>query len=239
MLIQTENGEIMANETILVVDDEKDIIELISYNLKKSGYRVLTALSGEEAITRTRSEIPDLIVLDLMLPGVDGLDVCRILKHDPETTHIPVIMVTAKGEETDVVSGLELGADDYICKPFSPKVLMARIRACLRKRVATDVDDADLIRRNELLIDTTRREVRINNQPLDLTYTEFQTLQFLARRPGWVFTRNQIIDAVRGDPYPVTERSVDVQVVGLRKKLGEYGKYIDTVRGVGYRFKEC
>lgn len=229
----------MANETILVVDDEKDIIELISYNLKKSGYRVLTALSGEEAITRTRSEIPDLIVLDLMLPGVDGLDVCRILKHDPETTHIPVIMVTAKGEETDVVSGLELGADDYICKPFSPKVLMARIRACLRKRVATDVDDADLIRRNELLIDTTRREVRINNQPLDLTYTEFQTLQFLARRPGWVFTRNQIIDAVRGDPYPVTERSVDVQVVGLRKKLGEYGKYIDTVRGVGYRFKEC
>lgn len=227
----------MANETILVVDDEKDILELIGYNLTKSGYQVTTVMSGEEAVKRARADLPDLIILDLMLPGIDGLDVCRVLKRARETSDIPIVMVTAKGEEADVVTGLELGADDYVCKPFSPRVLLARIRACLRKHSRVEADDTEVLRRGNLEIDLSRHEVRIGSELIDLTFSEFQILHFLAKRPGWVYTRNQIIDAVRGDDYPVTERSVDVQIVGLRKKLGEHGERIETVRGVGYKFR--
>ncbi len=174
-----------------------------------------------------------------MLPGLDGLDVCRQLKHAPETSGIPIIMITAKGEDADIVSGLELGADDYVVKPFSPRVLLARIKKLIRrKHMKDETDESSVLRIHELLINPARHEVLVKGSPMTLTVTEFRILHFLARRPGWVFSRDQIISAVKGDDYPVTERSVDVQIVGLRKKLGSVGDYIETVRGVGYRFKE-
>jgi two-component system phosphate regulon response regulator PhoB len=228
----------MATERILVVDDEEDLLELIRYNLGKEGYQVRCVASGEMALREARAQSPDLILLDLMLPAVDGLSVCRILKGDPQTQHIPVVMVTAKTEEADVVTGLELGADDYITKPFSPRVLLARIRAVLRRKQVAELDDDSSIKVHELVIHPGRHEVLLRGQQVDLTFTEFRLLQFLARKPGWAFSRNQIVDAVKGEDYPVTERSVDVQVAGLRKKLGDFGSYIETVRGVGYRFKE-
>lgn len=228
----------MAKEHILVVDDEEDILELVRYNLIKEGYRVSTVASGEEALKSARSAQPDIILLDLMLPGVDGLEVCRLLKHDSKTQHVPIIMLSAKGEETDIVTGLELGAADYITKPFSPKVLVARLRAVLRRRsMETGSDNAPLTLHG-ITIHPGRHEVLIHGQPVDLTVTEFRLLHMLARRPGWVFTRSQIVNGVHGEDYPVSDRSVDVQVVGLRKKLGITGEYIETVRGVGYRFKE-
>ena len=229
----------MAKEKILVVDDEKDILSLVEYNLKKEGYRVSCVKSGEEALESARQIRPDLMLLDLMLPGVDGLEVCKILKYDTKTSHIPIIMLTAKGEESDIVTGLEIGADDYISKPFSPKVLIARVRALLRRQARENSPTAsDLIQIYDLVIDPGKHKVMLNDKSLDLTFSEFKLLQLLAQRPGWVFTRYQIVDALRGEDYPVTERSVDVQIVGLRKKLGSAGKYIQTVRGVGYRFRE-
>jgi len=228
----------MPKERILVVDDEEDILELVRYNLVKEGYQVTGALTGEDALKKARAEVFDLIMLDLMLPGIDGLDVAKKLKNDKKTEHVPIVMLTAKGEEADIVTGLELGADDYVTKPFSPRVLIARIRAILRRKTAQPDDATSVVRIYELEIDPGRRSVQVSGKPVDLTYTEFQVLYILARRPGWVFTRSQIVDAVRGDGYPVTDRSVDVQIVGLRKKLGISGKYIETVRSVGYRFKE-
>ena len=228
----------MVKERILVVDDEEDILELVRYNLAREGYHVAGALSGEDALRKARSQAFDLIVLDLMLPGIDGLEVTKILKANEKTRHIPIVMLTAKGEEADIVTGLELGADDYITKPFSPRVLIARVRTALRRKTAKADDDTAVVQIHELEIHPGRRSVVAKGTALDLTYTEFQVLYILARRPGWVFTRYQIVDGVRGDDYPVTERSVDVQIVGLRKKLGSYGKYIETVRGVGYRFRE-
>lgn len=228
----------MAKEHILVVDDEEDILELVRYNLVKEGYRVTTVASGEEALIAARSVHPDLILLDLMLPGVDGLEVCRRLKQDPKTQHLPVIMLSAKGEEADIVTGLELGAVDYITKPFSPKILVARLRAVLRRQAADTTADNVPITIHELVLHPGRHEVLVHGQPVDLTATEFRLLHLLARRPGWVFTRSQIVNGVHGHDYPVSDRSVDVQVVGLRKKLGICGDYIETVRGVGYRFRE-
>lgn len=230
----------MAKERILVVEDDEDILELVQYNLSKEGYGVDVVTRGEEALERARSKSPDLVLLDLMLPGIDGLEVCRILKADAATAQVPVLMLTAKGEESDVITGLELGADDYMTKPFSPKVLIARVRAVLRRHRTPlgPLNDGDVVRVHELVIHPGRHEVTANGQPIELTFTEFRILQTLAQRPGWVFTRYQIVDAVRGDDYPVTDRSVDVHIAGLRRKLGPYGKYIETVRGVGYRFKE-
>ena len=173
-----------------------------------------------------------------MLPGVDGLDVCRIIKNDPVTKDVPVIMLTAKGEESDIVKGLNLGADDYVTKPFSPKILMARIATVLRRVPRGKSSDDECVRIHDISIHPGRHEVRVAEDLVDMTYTEFRILQFLARRPGWVFTRNQIVEAVHGEDYSVTDRSVDVQIVGLRKKLGHAGEYIQTVRGVGYRFRE-
>ncbi len=228
----------MARESILVVEDEDDIRELLRYNLAKEGYQVTGAASGEEALKAARAVSPDLILLDLMLPGLDGLEVCRVLKGEPQTRDLPVVMLTAKGEEADIVTGLELGADDYITKPFSPRVLLARLRAVLRRRrLAPPAADAPL-QVHELLIHPGRHEVLAAGRPLDLTATEFRLLHLLARRPGWVFTRTQIVNSVHGEDYPVSDRSVDVQIVSLRKKLGPYGKYMETVRGIGYRFKE-
>jgi two-component system phosphate regulon response regulator PhoB len=229
----------MANERILVIDDEEDIQELLQYVLTKNGYVISTVMTGEEASIAARTLQPNLILLDIMLPGVDGLDVCKILKNDGKTAHIPVIMLTAKGEEADIVTGLELGAIDYITKPFSPRVLLARVRAVLR-RGTTEVAaaSASVISIGQIVIDMDRHEVRIAGEGIELTHTEFQFLHFLAKRPGRVFTRYQIIDGVRGDDYSVTDRAVDVQIAGLRKKLGRCGNDIETVRGVGYRLKD-
>ncbi len=228
----------MSKAKLLVVDDEEDILQLVRYNLTKEGYDIICVTTGEEAVRRAKIEQPDLILLDLMLPGVDGFEVCRQLKRDETTAAIPIVMLTAKGEDADIVTGLELGADDYITKPFSPKVLLARIRAVLRRRNQQDIDNTEPLTTGPLSIDPIRHEVRLGGEPLLLTATEFALLHFLARHPGWVFSRNQIISGVKGDDYAVTERSVDVQITGLRKKMGEAGKMIETVRGVGYRFKD-
>jgi len=228
----------MAKENILVVEDEDDIRELLRYNLAKEGYKVTGSASGEEALKAVRVAMPDLVLLDLMLPGLDGLEVCRSLKQDPQTRNLPIVMLTAKGEEADIVAGLELGADDYVTKPFSVRVLLARLRAVLRRRSAAPLPETAPITIHELEIHPGRHEVLVQGRPVDLTATEFRLLNLLARRPGWVFTRSQIVNEIHGDDYSVTERAVDVQMVSLRKKLGPYGKYLETVRGIGYRFKE-
>lgn len=228
----------MAKETILVVEDEEDIRELLQYKMAQEGYHVLLASTGEDGLELARNDQPDLIALDLMLPGIDGLEVCKTLKNDALCKNIPIIMLTAKGEEADIVTGLELGADDYITKPFSPRVVLARMKAVLRRKSKEALADNATIHIHELTIHPGRHQVLVHDEAVDLTATEFRVLHFLVRRPGWVFTRYQIVDAVHGYDYPVTDRSVDVQVVGLRKKLGSAGHYIQTVRGVGYRFKE-
>ncbi len=223
---------------ILIVDDEEDILEVISYNLSREGYKVICIASGEDALKKIRFELPNLIVLDLMLPGLDGLEVCKELKNGPETSHIPIIMLTAKDEESDIVTGLALGADDYITKPFSPRVLIARVKAVLRRQNKIPSEKEEPVSIHDLYIHPGRHEVKVKGRSVDLTSTEFRLLYFLGKRPGWVFTRYQIVDALRGKDYFVTDRSIDVQIVGLRKKLGLAGKYIQTVRGVGYKFKE-
>lgn len=227
-----------SRKKILVVEDEEDILELVEYNLGKNGFAVTAVTSGEEALESIRTRLPDLVLLDLMLPGIDGLEICKRLKGEAATQRIPVIMLTAKGEESDIVTGLELGADDYITKPFSPKVLIARIRTVLRRKTVDKVDDASVLQIHDLLIHPGRHEVLVAGEQAELTFTEFRILHLLARRPGWVFTRSQIVDAVRGEDYPVTDRAVDVHIVGLRKKLGSNGHFIETVRGVGYRMRE-
>lgn len=228
---------IMAKEKILLVEDAEDILELVRYNLSKEGWQVRCAMSGEDALAAVREHDVDLVLLDIMLPGMDGYEVCRRLRRDPSAAHLPVIMLTAKSEETDMVVGLELGADDYVTKPFSPRVLIARIKAVLRRREPGG-QAADVLNLGELRIDRSRHEVRVKGEPVRLTATEFGILLCLALRPGWVFSRYQIVEAVRGGDYSVTDRAVDVQIVGLRKKLGELGSYIETVRGVGYRFSD-
>jgi two-component system phosphate regulon response regulator PhoB len=230
----------VAKETILVVDDEEDILELLDYNLSRHGYAVSRAASGEAALEEVRANPPHLVILDLMLPGMDGLEVCRILKKDERTAGVPVLMLTARGEEADIVTGLELGADDYVTKPFSPRVLLARVKAVLRRRTAveTGAEAGVSLVVGDLAINPGRHEVLVKGKPVELTHTEFQVLHFLARRPGWVFTRYQIVDGAQGEDTAVTDRSVDVHIVSLRRKLGACGKYIETVRGVGYRFRD-
>jgi two-component system phosphate regulon response regulator PhoB len=228
----------MAQEKILIVEDEEDVQELIRYNLEKDGYLTQIAANGREALDKAKSGVPDLVLLDLMLPEVDGLEVCKLLKAGAETRSIPVVMLTAKGTEADIVAGLEMGADDYITKPFSPRVLLARVKAVIRRQDMPSEDDKSILRIHDIEIDPGKHRVMVRGKQIKLTSTEFNLLRFLAARPGWVFTRYQIVDAIHGNDYPVTDRSIDVQVVGLRKKLGTAGKYIETVRGVGYRFEE-
>jgi two-component system phosphate regulon response regulator PhoB len=223
-------------KTILAVEDEKDIVELLEYSLGREGFEVRCAESGGEALAFVRCNSPDLILLDLMLPDIDGLEICRLLKADADTSHIPIIMLTAKSDDADIVAGLELGADDYITKPFSMKVLVARVRALLRRR--RRIENGDVRQLKEVVISRAKRLVRVNNLPVELTAHEFELLLFLTSRPGWVFTRSQIISAVRGEGYAITDRAIDVQIMGLRRKLGMAGKYVETVRGVGYRFRE-
>ncbi|PIW02323.1 MAG: DNA-binding response regulator [Deltaproteobacteria bacterium CG17_big_fil_post_rev_8_21_14_2_50_51_6] len=228
----------MPRETILVVDDEEDILELVDHTLSRGGLKVIRAKEGEEALDLVRKEKPSAVLLDLMLPGMDGLTVARLIKGDQMTRNIPIIMLTARGEEPDIVIGLEIGADDYVTKPFSPRVLLARVKAVLRRRSSEEPETLKPISVHNIVIDPGRHQVTVDDKIMQLTFTEFAILQFLAKRPGWVFTRSQIVDAVKGDDYFVTYRAVDVQIVGLRKKLGEAGSLIETVRGVGYRLRE-
>jgi len=227
-------------KTLIVIEDEDDIAELIRYNMEREGYDVRVAATGEAGLALVERVRPDAVLLDLMLPGTDGLEICARLKRDKGTESIPIIMVTARGEEADVVAGLELGADDYVTKPFSPRVLAARVRAVLRrqKRENEDPRDDAPVSSHGLYIHPGRHEVRMDDETVELTATEFKILYFLATRPGWVFSRYQIVDGIRGPGYPVTERAVDVQIVALRRKLAARGELIETVRGVGYRFRE-
>ena len=221
---------------ILIIEDEPDISQIIKFGLIKNGFSVSIANNGEKGLNKARNDNPDLILLDLMLPGIHGLEVCKILKTDQSTKNINIIILTALGQEEDIIKGLENGADDYITKPFNIKILNARVRAVLR-RVGKKTDKLKSILIHNIKITPKKREVTINNVLIELTFTEFQILHLLATHPGWVFTRYQIIEKIRGDNYPVTDRSVDFQIVGLRKKMKEKGKVIETIRGVGYRFQ--
>jgi len=222
--------------TILIVEDEEDILALLHFNLIKAGYEVECATDGEEALKMLATNSPDLLLLDLMLPGIGGLEICRKLRADKKTAQLPIIMLTALGEEADVVKGLELGADDYVAKPFSIKILLARIQTLLRGRQEEQSADDTEFQRGQLWIHPGRNLVKVAGEGIELTHTEFRVLLVLASRPGWVFTRYQIVNAVRGENYAVTDRAVDVQIAGLRKRLGICGAYIETVRGIGYRF---
>ena len=220
---------------ILVVEDEQDIRDLLVFNLQKNGFNVRAVDNGEKALSLIRNDNFDLILLDLMIPGISGFDLTRILKNDDETSEVPIIMLTAKGEESDIVKGLEIGAQDYITKPFSLKVLMARISKVIQNKNKS-LNNKGIIEFSALSINIKSREVIVEGKSIDLTFTEFEILKLLASHSKWVYTRTEIIDQVRGDNYIVTDRTIDFQIVGLRKKLGSYGKCIKTVRGVGYRF---
>ncbi len=232
----------MSKKSILIVEDEEDIQQLVSYNLVRAGFDVNCADTGEEALRLVRERLPDLVLLDLMLPGIDGTEVCRALRLEEQSRELPIIMLTAKGEDDDVVTGLDLGADDYVTKPFSPGVLISRIKAVLRRKAKEQApptrEPGQTIQVHDLVIDPRRHEVKVSGHLVSLTLTEFGILEFLAKRPGWAFTRQQIIDAVRGYEYIITPRAVDVQIFSLRKKLGDTGGKIETVRGIGYRLKD-
>lgn len=244
-------GKMKKNYSVFVVEDETDIAELIRFNLSVKGYSVRCFSSGEDMVKACQSELPDIFLLDLMLPGINGVQICELLRKEQKTKTVPVVMVTARGEEQDILRGLEAGADDYITKPFSPRVLEAKVSAVLRRSSkdlfsaddgASDeknnLNEGEILKIHNVEIHPGRYEVKIDGEKVELRNSEFRILQFLAKRPGWVFTRSQIVDAVHGKNYAVTDRSVDFQMVGLRKKMGTAGDFIETIRGVGYRFKE-
>lgn len=226
----------MLGKTIFVVEDEIDIQELIKYNLTKERYSVECFDNAEDMLVRLAEKVPDAFLLDIMLPGMDGLDACKKIRAGSETAETPVIMLTAKGEELDIVMGLELGADDYMIKPFSPRVLNARLKAVLRRKKVEKKLSQDELEIMGILIHPGRHTVSIKGKNIDLTSAEFTALYLLANRAGWVYTRHQIVEEVHGENYPVTDRSVDVMIAGLRKKMGDCGRYIETVRGIGYKF---
>jgi len=219
------------------VDDEPDIVEFVQYNLRKEMYETLSAGDGQRALQLARQHKPDLVLLDIMLPGLDGIEVCHALKSGRETASIPIIMLTAKGEEADVVSGLEVGADDYVSKPFSMRLLLARMKAVMRRTTRTE-EPPTLTQAHDLVVDDDRHRITLRGETLELTLTEYKLLRFLAQHPGRVFTRTQILNNIQDEQVVVIDRAIDVHVAALRKKLGLAGKYIETVRGVGYRFKE-
>ena len=221
---------------IFLVEDEESIQELIRYNLIKEGYSIEMANNGRDAIAKIEKELPDVVILDLMLPDMDGLEICRLLKKNSNTEKINVIMLTAKGEESDVIVGLEMGADDYVTKPFSPKVLVSRIKAVLRRSSTRIPKDDETLKYKELVLMPSLHKFLVRGKEVQLTASEFSILHILMRQCDWVFTRSKIVNALRGNEYPVTERSVDVHIVSLRKKLGPYAEYLKTVRGVGYKF---
>ena len=223
------------NIKLVIIEDDKDIRELLSYNISSLGYQVHSFSNGESGLKYLRNNKSNLVLLDLMLPGINGYDICRIIKSDPKLKNLLIIMLTAKGSEADIVKGLELGADDYIVKPFSSSILSARISAVLRRVKKTD---SKILNFGSLKIDIGKHQVSVNNSIIDLTFSEFEILSMLAQNPGLVYTRSQIIDSIRGDNYPATDRTIDFQMVGLRKKLQKMGKEIQTIRGIGYRFRE-
>jgi two-component system phosphate regulon response regulator PhoB len=227
----------MAKGIILVIDDEEDLIELVRYNLEKEGFAVIGAGDGESGLSLAASRKPDVIVIDLMLPGIDGLEVCRSLRADGGTSQIPIIMLTAKTAEPDRILGLEIGADDYITKPFSPRELIARIKALLRRTGGFNRQPA-VLRRGDLSIDPTGHKVRCGERTIAVTATEYRLLYFLAAHPGYVYSRSSMIDGALGRDVTVLERTVDVHIMSLRRKLGKCGKWIETVRGFGYKFRE-
>jgi two-component system phosphate regulon response regulator PhoB len=230
---------VMVKESILIIEDEPDIVELLQYNLEREGFRVATAQVGESGLSLARSKKPDLILLDLMLPGTDGLDVCRSLKQDPATRDTPLIMVTAKGEESDVVLGLEMGADDYVPKPFSPREVLARVRAVLRRneRAGND-DERKRIELGDVVLDADRHEVTVHGESVPFTRAEFRLLWALAANPGRVYTRDQLVDRITAGESVILDRNVDVHVSSIRKKLGDQEGLIATIRGVGYKCKD-
>jgi len=225
-------------ERILIIEDEEDILEVLRYNLEREGFKVLAARDGLEGLRLARSKVPDLILLDLMLPGLDGLDLCRKLKEDPVTRSIRIIMSTAKAETSDQILGLGLGADDYVPKPFSTKALIARVRAVLRRGPLKEEADRRRIVRNDLVIDLSRHEVTIAGKPVPFTATELRLLHFLASHPGRVFRRSELVSRIISENAVVIERNIDVHVRSIRKKIGKLRDLLETVRGVGYRFKE-
>ena len=225
------------NHKILIAEDEVAIRELIRLALEDAGFTgIIEATDGKDALEKASRYQPSLILLDWMMPEFDGITVCRILKTQDNTKHIPIIMLTAKSEESDIVLGLEMGAVDYITKPFSRKILAARVRTQLREQA--EIDSSFEIRRGLLLLNTEQHYCKLAGEEIDLTFSEFEILTLFAKHPGRVYTRNQIIQRIKGDGYPVTERSVDVQIVNLRKKLGTWGQNIETIRGIGYRLKQ-
>lgn len=227
----------MSKGTILVIDDEKDLLELVRYNLEKEQFDAISATDGQTGLDIATRHRPDLIVLDLMMPGMDGLEVCRRLRNEPKTSRIPVIMLTARATEADRIVGLEMGADDYLIKPFSPRELVARVKAVLR-RTGQQVEPPELIRHGLISVDVKRHEVSSDGRPVQLTATEFRILQFLASRPGRVLSRDEIIDAALGRDTDVFDRTIDVHITAIRRKLGKGGEQIETVRGFGYKFRE-
>jgi DNA-binding response OmpR family regulator len=229
----------MGAAKILVIEDEPDIVEVITYNLTREGYEVSSARDGEEGLRKTRQVVPSLVLLDLMLPGIDGVELCRRLKSDQATQSIPIIMVTAKGDESDVVLGLGIGADDYVKKPFSPRELVARVKAVLRRAAERQTDlKTEKLRVRGVVIDRRRHEVSIEGKKVDLTPTEFRLFRALASRPGWVFDRHELLSQVVGPDTVIVDRSIDVHVNSIRKKLGKHRELIQTVRGVGYKFAD-
>lgn len=227
----------MANETILIVEDDADIRELVRYNMEREGYKVVASASAEQAKAALAKKSPDLILLDLMLPDVDGFSFCRELRKEGRTAKTPVIMVTARVEDADIVAGLEVGADDYVTKPFSARVLVARVKAALRKREADPEDASTILVRGPFEIDRAHHVAKVKGKPVVLTIGEFNALELFMRRPGVVFSRYQIVDAIHGGEHASTDRAVDVLIVGLRKKLGSCSDWIETIRGVGYRMR--
>ena len=227
----------MKKKKIIVVEDEPDLVDVVTYNLQREGYLVLTAQRGDEGLNLIRSERPDLVLLDLMLPGMDGLSICRQMKSDGSLSEIPIIIASAKGEESDVVIGLEMGADDYLAKPFSPRELLARIKAVLRRGAPRDVIRERLVIRG-LVIDSGKHEVRIEDEIISLTSTEFKLLHHLAASRGRAFSREQLLNKVVGMGVVVVDRNIDVHIRAVRKKLGNHSNMIQTIRGVGYRFVE-
>ena len=228
----------MKEKKIVVVEDEPDLVDVVTYNLKREGYLVSAARRGDEGLNLIRSELPDLVLLDLMLPGMDGLSICRQMKSDGALKAIPIIIASAKGEESDVVIGLEMGADDYLAKPFSPRELLARIKAVLRRGTPTDNASDDRIVVRDLSIDPGKHEVKIKDEVVSLTSTEFKLLHHLASSRGRAFSREQLLNRVVGMGVVVVDRNIDVHIRALRKKLGERSNMIQTIRGVGYRFVE-
>ncbi len=225
-----------AARLIAIVDDEPDILELVAINLNRAGFRTETFTNAIDFYEFLEKQKPDLIILDLMLPDVDGLDICRLLKSQPQTNTIPIIMLTARGEETDRVLGLELGADDYVTKPFSPRELVARVKSVLRRHEQITADEKISVR-GIIKIDPQRHEVEVEGKRINLTTTEFRLLLILAKKPGWVFTRNQILDELWGEDKAVFDRTVDVHIKHLRAKLGKAGNLIRNIRGVGYKIE--